>query len=300
MTAPAPWPPLAEPVVDRAAERRSDPQWLAESWRRARVVLVSDRMRTPAADGALQLSGPDGLDAADARFLGLVDGEPYFAAPGEPAEGERWPGLRELAPVLHPAQASLVTTAVALAQWHARHGHCPVCGAVTEPEQAGWTRRCPVDGSQHFPRTDPAVIMAVHDGADAVLLGRGPAWAPGRFSTLAGFVEPGESLEGAVIREVAEETSVEVRDVRYVGSQPWPFPASLMVGFSARADRGAVTVDGDEMAEAGWFPREEVGQAAQWTDTGAEPDPGARLRGISPRLSISRYLLDRWLARTLP
>ncbi|MCU1657298.1 MAG: nudC, partial [Pseudonocardiales bacterium] len=191
--------------------------------------------------------------------------------------------------------------AIALEQWHQRHTHCPLCGTVTAETNSGWTRTCPADGSQHFPRTDPAVIMLIHDGGDLALLGRGKEWTPGRFSTLAGFVEPGESLEAAVAREVFEEVGVRVKDIRYIASQPWPFPSSLMLGFSGRLDGDPdIQLDPVEMAEAGWFTRAEVLRAADWVDDGDDPDPDARVRGISPKLSISRYLIDRWLAGDLP
>jgi NAD+ diphosphatase len=142
--------------------------------------------------------------------------------------------------------------------------------------------------------------MLVHDGGDRALLGRGPQWGEGRFSTLAGFVEPGESLEAAVAREVFEEVGVRVTDVRYVASQPWPFPASLMLGFVARlAGDPGITLDPVEMAEAGWFSRDEIARAADWTDEALLPEPGRRLRAVPPRLSISRYLIDQWLARAI-
>jgi NAD+ diphosphatase len=206
-------------------------------------------------------------------------------------------------------------TSIALLQWHSRHEHCPRCGAVTVITRTGWARQCPVDGSTHFPRTDPAVIMLVHDGGDRCLLGRGPSWPAGRFSTLAGFVEPGESLEAAVAREVHEEVGVRVTDVRYVDSQPWPFPASLMLGFNALAVGDlAITLDQDEMAAAGWFSRDEVQRAAAWTDlnalegwsatedrpSGSSEEADRTLSAISPRLSISRYLIDEWLAGRMP
>ena len=193
----------------------------------------------------------------------------------------------------------MIATAIGLEQWHQKHPHCPRCGALTAETQAGWTRTCPQDGSVHFPRTDPAVIMLVHDGGDLALLGRNPQWPAGRFSTLAGFVEPGETLEGAVAREVFEEVGVAIRDIRYVASQPWPFPASLMLGFSARLDGDAsLTLDPAEMAEAGWFSRDEVRRAADWTDepTAAGDATGSRLHAIPPVFSISRFLIDRWLA----
>ena len=148
-----------------------------------------------------------------------------------------------------------------------------------------------------LPAHRPCGDHAVHDGGDRALLGRGHQWGDGRFSTLAGFVEPGESLEAAVAREVFEEVGVTVTDIRYVASQPWPFPASLMVGFVARLDGDpAITLDPVEMAEAAWFTRDEIARAAGWTDSQLSPDPDAPLRGVSPRLSISRYLVDEWLA----
>jgi NAD+ diphosphatase len=293
--------PLAGAVYDRAAHRRDDVAWLQEAWTRARIVAVSPDSSTPVR------IGPDGvahlalLEPAEIpgggprRFLGVVGDTPYFAATVPPAEG--WRSLRELGRHADDLEAGLLTAAIALEQWHARHTHCPRCGAATEESRGGWIRVCTADGSEHFPRTDPAVIMLVHDRRGRALLGRGTQWAPGRFSTLAGFVEPGESLEAAVAREVGEEVGVAVTDIRYIGSQPWPFPASLMLGFTAVLDGDArITLDGVEMADAGWFTRSEVRAAAEWTDRGSAPDDGARLRGIPPVLSISRYLIDYWLA----
>jgi NAD+ diphosphatase len=294
--------PLTGGVFDRAAHRRTDPEWLAQAWSRAKVVAISPNATTPVrtdAPGPLRLAyrGADEIpDDAPRRFLGLVDGQPYFAATVPPDDGQ-WRTLRDVGAVADDGPAALLTAAIALEQWHQRHTHCPRCGAETAEVDAGWIRRCPRDESDHFPRTDPAVIMMIHDGGDHALLGRGPQWGEGRFSTLAGFVEPGESLEAAVAREVFEEVGVGVADVRYVASQPWPFPASLMVGFSGRlAGDPSIHLDPVEMAEAGWFHRDEVRQAADWVDSGSEPDPEARLRAVSPRLSISRYLIDRWLA----
>jgi NAD+ diphosphatase len=289
--------PLSVARFDRAAVHRSDDAWLAEAWSRAKVVLVSPKSATPiSGDARLALRDPADAPAGVRRFLGLVDAVPYFAVTAEPDDAG-WLTLREFGPDADDLDASLVVCAVALEQWHQRHGHCPRCGAVTRETQAGWTRTCTVDGSEHFPRTDPAVIMLIHDGGGRALLGRGPQWGEGRFSTLAGFVEPGESLESAVAREVFEEVGVAVRDIRYVASQPWPFPASLMVGFVAQLDGdAAITLDPVEMAEAGWFTRDEIRQAAEWTDTETEPEPDRRLRAISPHLSISRYLVDEWLA----
>jgi NAD+ diphosphatase len=164
--------------------------------------------------------------------------------------------------------------------------------------QADWTRVCPADGSEHFPRTDPAVIMLVHDGAGHCLLARGPQWGPGRMSVLAGFVEAGESAEAAVAREVAEEVGIAVRDIRYAGSQPHPFPASLMLGFSALLDGDpTLRIDGSEITEAGWFSRAEVRRTADWGAEPAGPEPAGRLRGLPSTMSIARQLINSWLAQ---
>jgi NAD+ diphosphatase len=299
-------PRLTQGRYDRAAHHRSDVEWLAAAFDRARVLLVSPEATTPAQaiDERLVLSYTDAAAVpvdAPRRFLGLSAGVPYFSVtvPG----ANDWRNLREIADAADDLNAALLTSAIALQQWHGRHPHCSLCGAVTNEAEAGWTRVCSVDGSQHFPRTDPAVIMLIHDGAGKCLLGRSAAWPVGRYSTLAGFVEPGESLEAAVIREVAEEVDVEVTAVTYVASQPWPFPSSLMLGFSGLAAAGSsITADGVEMAEAGWFTREQVQVAADRTDgwfpvsdemPGDPPD--GILRYISPPLSISRFLIDQWL-----
>jgi NAD+ diphosphatase len=302
-------PLLSRAGYDRAAHRRADADWLAEAWSRARVLVISPTSSSPVATrsgGARHLAWREpAAIAADTprRFLGVVAERPYFTATID-ADGTDWLTLRELGPVLDDVEAGLLTSAIALEQWHRRHTHCPLCGEPTIESNSGWTRTCPVDGSEHYPRTDPAVIMLIHDGGELALLGRGAQWGPGRFSTLAGFVEPGESLEAAVAREVLEEVGIAIRDIRYVASQPWPFPASLMLGFSARLD-GDPTIELDpvEMAEAGWFTRAEVQQAADRTDAGdtaEDPDPGTRIQQISPKLSISRYLIELWLAGELP
>jgi NAD+ diphosphatase len=288
--------PLSAAPYDRAARHRGDADWLAEAESRGRALLISPDSTTPVADGRLALRPAAEAPEGPRRFLGLVGDVPHFAVTTEP-DSDGWRTLREFGARADDLEAALLVCAVALEQWHQRHPHCPRCGAPTEETQAGWTRTCTRDGSEHFPRTDPAVIMLVHDGADRALLGRGHQWGEGRFSTLAGFVEPGESLEAAVAREVFEEVGVAVTDVRYVASQPWPFPASLMVGFVARLDGDpSITLDPVEMAEAAWFSREEVRQAAEWTDAGAGADPSRQLRGVSPRLSISRFLVDEWVA----
>jgi NAD+ diphosphatase len=299
-------PLLAGSPFDRAAERRKDEAWLSDAWTTARVLVISPKSATPATRGgdAPRLAFRGAADVphtAPRRFLGIADGVVHFTATIEPDDDGDWLTLRELGLHLDDLEAGLLATAIALEQWHQRHEHCPVCGAPTVETAAGWTRTCPNDGTDHFPRTDPAVILLVTVRDDRALLGRGHDWGAGRFSTLAGFVEPGESLEAALAREVFEEVGVRIRDIRYVGSQPWPFPSSLMLGFSARVDGDtSITLDPVEMAEAGWFTRDEVRRAAHWADTGATADEGARIVAVSPKLSISRYLIDRWLAGELP
>ncbi|UOE45597.1 NAD(+) diphosphatase [Agromyces larvae] len=206
------------------------------------------------------------------------------AAQIEP-EPARWLDLRRAVPLLGERDAALATTAVALANWHERHPRCPLCGAETRVEQSGWARRCVADDSMHFPRTDPAVIVLVTDDDDRVLLGSNAMWEQRRFSLLAGFVEPGESLEQAVAREIGEEAGVEVDRIEYVASQPWPFPASLMLGFTARvASRtppATARPDGEEILELRWFSRDDLDRAL----------PEVVLPGGA---SIARWLLERW------
>ncbi|SDJ32563.1 NAD+ diphosphatase [Frankineae bacterium MT45] len=305
-------PPLSRASFDRAAPRRTDEEWLASAWVRARVMLLNQRGATPVveidggwepawsdAEWVAQFADEHPATLVERRFLGIVDDVPYFSATlTAGAPDEDWHGLREIGGKIDDLTGSLLATALGLQQWHSRHPHCAVCGELTAQTLAGWTRTCPKDNSVHFPRTDPAVIMLVHDGNGRALLGRGAAWGEGRFSTLAGFVEPGESLEAAVAREVFEEVGVRVGDIRYVASQPWPFPASLMVGFTAQViGDGTIELDEDEVVDAGWFTRDEVRRAGVWTDDphGDAPGNGAKLRAIPPQFSISRHLIDSWL-----
>ena len=253
-------PVLARSGHDRAAVHRDSPSWLASAWEQGLALVVTPEYAAPVGDGpALALRTTAGL-AGERYFLGLSDDVPMFAvrAPRD-LVADRWADLREIGAELGDRDAGLLTTAVGLARWHDRHPHCSLCGALTGPERGGWVRRCPVDSSEHFPRTDPAVIMLVHDGGDRCVLGRQPPWPPGRFSILAGFVEPGESSEAAVEREVDEEVGLTVTDVTYAGSQPWPFPSSLMLGYTALAtgDLTIVLKDG-ELAEARWISRDEI------------------------------------------
>jgi NAD+ diphosphatase len=183
---------------------------------------------------------------------------------------------------LSDLESGLLVTLIALSNWHESHRFCPRCGAETVLTQAGWSRRCPVDESQHFPRTDPAVIVLLHDGGDRALLGRQPSWPKGRYSTIAGFVEAGESAEQAVHREVREETGVLIDDVIYRASQPWPFPQSLMLGYEARVVGGEVGSGDDELEDVRWFDREELQRDIQT---------------LPPNASIAHWLITGWLDR---
>lgn len=234
--------------------------------------------RSPRTGDAQQRVLLIGRDAGRAPLLAVVWDREY-----QLPSGTVWSGLREVGAGLNELDAEVFMTAIALARWHERHPRCPCCGGPTLTERAGWIRRCPEDGSEHFPRTDPAVIMAVIDHEDRLLLGRNAAWPPGRYSVLAGFVEPGERLEAAVVREVLEEVGVTVVDVRYFGSQPWPFPASLMLGFTAQATSAQLSPDTQEIAEAHWFSRSQVSSLVATAELTL---PG--------RLSIARRLIEHW------
>ncbi len=270
------------------AARRADPASLfLPLWRERSFVL-------PAEPAAIRLSGQQ-LEAScpggDWVLLGLQAGQAVFAvdvsaydAPTLLArEGAAFEDLRRVGPRLPADEAALLAQARALIYWRSRHRFCPACGAATAPRRAGAMLACTGCGAHHFPRTDPAVIMAVTYG-ERILLGRSARFPPGMFSTLAGFVEPGESLEEAVAREVFEEVGLRVREVAYHSSQPWPFPASIMLGFTAVAESEATTLDPSEIVEARWFDRAAVAAPEQH---------GFSLPGPT---SIARHLIDDWLA----
>jgi len=286
--------PLARGTVDRATAVRTDPDQLDRLWRdpATRVLRVYEGHSLVSGNPpALVLTSPEHIDGGERYFLGLDEqGIAYFAAyaPISPGAGEQLAGIRAVGGLLDDRGVGLLVHAIALANWHATHRHCARCGAPTEPVDGGHVRRCPVDGSEHFPRTDPAVIMLVSDPDDRALLGRQPSWPVRRFSTLAGFVEPGESAEHAVIREVQEESGVTVSEVRYFGSQPWPFPSSLMLGFLARASTTEIRLE-DELVEARWFTRDELYQAVRDREV-----------LLPPPVSIARRLIESWFGGELP
>jgi len=284
--------------LDRAGLRRKDPDLLPSLLKESstRVVeLIAGRAEVIESEReiALSLRSPSGQDASRlAVFLGQDgQGTAYVGVVGETAgqpETSQWRTLREVGALLSDRDAGLFATMQGLANWHASHTHCPRCGAPTEPDQSGWIRRCTQDGSEHYPRTDPAVIMAVTDADDRLLLARSPHWPQGRLSVLAGFVEPGESLEAAVAREVLEEVGVVVEQVRYLGNQPWPFPSSLMVGFTSRAVDPALHLDQEEIVEAVWVSREELPEMVL-----------AGRFGISPTVSIARRIIEHWYGEAI-
>ena len=296
--------PLARGGADRAALRRLDDAWLAAAWADAdsRVVLVHGGRVLARTDGGrvgLHLCPqPTCRRGGERFFLGVqADGTAMFAwhtaeALGDERDGVEPMTLRELGQHLDDNAAGLAVHAIGLANWHAAHTHCSRCGALTEVAAAGHLRRCPRDGSEHYPRTDPAVIMLVTDpSGDRALLGRHVDWPPTSYSTLAGFVEPGESLERAVAREVHEESGVQVDidSVTYMGSQPWPFPSSLMLGFFAQTDDiDAARPDGEEMADIIVVTRDELTQRV-----------ADGLIATPPSISISRRLIEKWYGSEL-
>ena len=290
---------LARGVVDRAAERRADSEWLAARRRdpSSRVLTVGGGgARVEGGAGTPRLAYRPASEFApdvDLTFLGLEEDVAYFAAhAGNRDEGE-WGDLRQIGSSLDARDAGLLVTAVALDNWLGTHARCPRCGAETVFHDGGWSRRCPEDGTDHFPRTDPAVIVLVLDRDDRALLGRQVRWPEGWFSTLAGFVEAGESAEAAVRREVREESGVVVSggpdDLAYLGSQPWPFPCSLMLGYHAWTDDPTIAVDGEEIAEARWFTRDDLALACASGDV-----------RLPPPVSIARRLVERWYGAELP
>jgi len=307
---------LSRHSTDRNGVARMRPELFNELWEDdATRVIVLWKGRARMVANALVLMSPSEMNAAglgleaSSDALRLYLGESLEGAPGEAAgtsfvavvlsdeqaqalqaPEENWSDLRLIAPVLTDRDAGLFTQALALANWHLSYGHSPKSGAATQPDQAGWIRTSPVDGAQVFPRTDPAIIVMITDHDDRLLLGNNALWEPNRFSLLAGYVEPGESLEAAVIREVFEESGVTVVDPVYLGSQPWPFPASLMLGFHAKLapgfDAADLTPDGEEILAVKWFTRDELRAS---TETIILPGP----------VSIARAMIEHWLGEKL-
>jgi len=295
---------LAASGLDRAHLLRRDAGWQAERWAdpTSRVLAVSGTDVAIVGDDPPR-AGPTsptrlaplldggrapvflGLDGAAAFFAADISDSPLDDRAAALAPG-RLAGLRAVGALVSQREGGLLAYAAAIVAWHRRHGFCGLCGWPTEAAEAGHLRICanPACRAKHFPRTDPVVIMLVTDG-DRALLGRQGAWPPGRYSALAGYVEPGESIEEAVAREVAEEAGIAVGAVTYRSSQPWPFPSSLMLGFTAKLVGSAdVRFDDDELEDVRWFERDELREAALAGDV-----------LLPPPVAIARRLIEDWL-----
>ncbi|HVR41595.1 MAG TPA: NAD(+) diphosphatase [Thermoanaerobaculia bacterium] len=268
--------------LDRAADKRNDTAWLdaRRDDPRTRVIALCDGKPLVHNDRLAYVSERGNL------FLGTLDDVAYFAV--EMESGEGFEELRGVALKLPHEEAAIVAAAKSLFDWHRRHGFCAVCGTRTDVAMAGWKRVCPSCHAEHFPRVDPVVIMLPVRG-NRCLLGRQHAWPPGRMAPLAGFVEPGETIDEACARELREEAQLVAKKITYLGSQPWPFPSSLMIGLIAEVEDGEAIADTTEIEELRWFTREELRDVIE----GKHPE-------VSPptRLGISFYLITVWSAKT--
>jgi NAD+ diphosphatase len=292
-------------ALDRATTARADRAWVAQRLAEpdgAAVFAGRDGVLVTAGDGEPRLARRSiaavesaGVVITEPILLGLEQGHALFAVDldalprisrAELARGGRVITLRDAGAILARAEAGLAAYLTALLNWHRTNHFCSNCGTATELREAGYSRRCPNCGALHFPRTDPVVIMLVASGT-RLLLGRHAGWPPRRYSVLAGYVSPGETLEEAVAREVREESGVEVTDPRYVASQPWPFPTSLMLGFEARSDGAEPTAGDGELEDVRWFTLEDARAAVRGERSELE---------LPPRMSIARQLIERWVA----
>jgi NAD+ diphosphatase len=295
-------PLLSRVGADRADQLRTDVEAAAAGRAEAALLRVDSRNQVLVADGRVVLGAAAELGdkpPSEAVFLGrLEDGRHVWAirgalqAPADPEVHTEVVNLRSLGPIFDDASGQLMSSAVALLNWHEKARFSSVDGSPTRPARAGWSRINPVTGHEEFPRIDPAVICLVHDGGDRAVLARQTVWPERMFSLLAGFVEAGESFEACVAREIREEIGLTVRDVRYLGSQPWPFPRSLMVGFHAVGDpaQGFSFNDG-EIAEAAWFTRDEVRAALAAGDWSTSSESKLLLPGS---ISIARVIIESW------
>lgn len=292
-----------ESKMDRAGHLRSNQITLDQLWAKAKIVHFSDGRLAVSADAtelhflsvteiaALINSGE--FKVGEKYFLGLdsSDSKPYFAWNSDHPKSQSdeapagYTTLREIGGDLDEMQMELALHSVALSNWHNTHPHCARCGAPTSVAMGGAVRTCDADKSEHYPRTDCAVIVLVRDSADRILLGRQEIWPEGRFSCFAGFLEPGETFEQCVQREVYEESGLAVREINYLGSQPWPFPASIMISFEAITDfPEAARPDGEEIVEIKWLSRTELNTQV-----------GDGSLSMPPAMSVSRKMIDRWL-----
>ena len=293
--------------IDRAGELRVNQETLDQLWQRAQILQIAEG-RIAAADTALTLISAQDVAAHIAAhtftegsryFLGLdiETKAPFFAWDtewvGTIADEVKEVGfstVREIGSLLSEQELEISLHAMGLSNWHRAHPRCPRCGGATRVDLGGAARTCDADGSQHHPRTDSAVIVLVKDRSDRILLGHQPIWPEGRFSTFAGFLEPGETFEQCVAREVLEESAVVVTELNYLGSQPWPFPASIMIAFEAVTDNPErAQGDGQEITEVKWFTRAQLLAAAK---------DGSLL--LPPSISVARKMIERWLGESAP
>ncbi len=280
--------PLAVAQVDRAAHLRGDESYLISAWPQALVLSFLDE-KFATKNNQLIFSSGQSLGAYQDQsdyFLGVKDEKPFFVRhlTGDNGASGEFKTLREVGAFLSARDIGLAVHAQGLANWHKKHPRCALCGEKTVVVLAGAVRRCPADQSEHYPRTDGAIIVLVKDDKDRILLGRQKVWPKNRFSTFAGFVEPGESFENCVTREVMEEAGVKLREINYLGSQPWPFPASLMIAFEAITHTPELArADGEEIEEIRWFTREEMKRAI------------AEKSLILPlEISVARQMIKAW------
>jgi NAD+ diphosphatase len=296
-------PLLSRVGADRADQLRTDIDAAAAGWADAALLRVDSRNQVLASNGKVVLVSAAVLGEKpppEAVFLGRVEnGRHVWAIRGalQPPEGDQVEvlDLRRLGRIIDDTSSQLLSAALALLNWHDSARFSALDGTPTKPARAGWSRVNPLTGHEEFPRVDPAVICLVHDGADRAVLARQATWPPRMFSLLAGFVEAGESFEVCVAREIREEIGLTVGDVRYLGSQPWPFPRSLMVGFHAVADPDEeFSFNDGEIAEAAWFTRDEVRAALDVGDWTSTSDSKLLLPGS---ISIARVIIESWAAR---
>jgi len=293
-------------AIDRAGELRTNPATLEDLWQRAKIAHIADgRIAAVSAELTFFRATEIATIAESGKFtqgsryflgLDLENRSPYFVWDTQwvgnvtdDAKSEGFTTLREIGAQLSPLESELALHATALSNWHRAHPHCPLCGGATRVDLGGASRFCDADQSQHHPRTDSAVIVLIKDRTDRILLGHQPVWPEGRFSTFAGFLEPGETFEQCVSREVFEESNIKVSEIKYLGSQPWPFPASIMIAFEAVTDNpGDAKGDGEEITEVRWFSRAELKAAAA---------DGSLL--LPPSISVARKMIEGWLGETV-
>lgn len=297
-------PLLSRVGADRADQLRTDVEAATAGWAEAALLRVDSRDQVLVSDGRVVLGAAAELGdkpPSEAVFLGRLEGGRHvwairgaLQAPEDPDARTEVVNLRSLGPIFDDTSGQLMSSAVALLNWHEKSRFSSVDGSPTRPARAGWSRVNPVTGHEEFPRIDPAVICLVHDGGDRAVLARQAVWPERMFSLLAGFVEAGESFEGCVAREIREEIGLAVRDVRYLGSQPWPFPRSLMVGFHAVGDPAQdFSFNDGEIAEAAWFTRDEVREALAAGDWSSSSESKLLLPGS---ISIARVIIESWAA----